>query len=273
MRLQPSLFSIHQPPPPPLRYRDIADALHQLALHLRKTNATLRIYDPYYCEGSVVLHLRALGFTTVYNRNEDFYARIAGPYSLLLLLLLLLLLRLALVTPLLPDASVPEFDVLVSNPPFSRRAPPLRTPPPPPHSHLSPRSSDHMARALQFAAACNRPWLLLLPDFVARKSYYKQLSHRVAAPWFIAPLHCMCAAGAVQLHCCAVMPLRRYTFAAPRTGNDGGSLVDATIRSVSSQGASVFAAPFQCVWFLQLHDAGDRPRPRRLRPPARCVLM
>ncbi len=52
--------------------------LHQLALHLGKSATTLRIYDPYYCEGSVVLHLRALGFTNVYNRNEDFYKRIAG---------------------------------------------------------------------------------------------------------------------------------------------------------------------------------------------------
>jgi hypothetical protein len=48
-----------------------------------------------------------------------------------------------------------------------------------------------MARALQFACSCSKPWLLLLPDFVARKSYYKQLAHAVAAPWFIGPLHCM----------------------------------------------------------------------------------
>jgi hypothetical protein len=60
------------------RYRDIADVLHQLALHTGNSNATLRLYDPYYCEGSVVLHLRALGFTNVYNRNEDFYTQISG---------------------------------------------------------------------------------------------------------------------------------------------------------------------------------------------------
>ena len=60
------------------RYRDIADVLHQLAVHAGKCSASLRIYDPYFCEGSVVLHLRALGFTNVYNRNEDFYAQISG---------------------------------------------------------------------------------------------------------------------------------------------------------------------------------------------------
>ncbi len=52
--------------------------LHLLALRLGKSNATLKIYDPYYCEGSVVLQLRSLGFSSVYNRNEDFYKRIAG---------------------------------------------------------------------------------------------------------------------------------------------------------------------------------------------------
>jgi len=60
------------------RYRDIADVLHQLAVHAGKCSTSLRIYDPYFCEGSVVLHLRALGFTNVYNRNEDFYAQISG---------------------------------------------------------------------------------------------------------------------------------------------------------------------------------------------------
>jgi hypothetical protein len=63
---------------PRCRYRDISDVLQQLALHLGKSSATLRIYDPYFCEGSVILHLRALGFSNVYNRNEDFYARAAG---------------------------------------------------------------------------------------------------------------------------------------------------------------------------------------------------
>jgi len=32
-----------------------------------------RIYDPYYCTGAVKTHLKSLGFTNVYNENEDFY--------------------------------------------------------------------------------------------------------------------------------------------------------------------------------------------------------
>lgn len=31
--------------------------------------------DPYYCAGGVVERLAALGFTNVYNRNEDCYAK------------------------------------------------------------------------------------------------------------------------------------------------------------------------------------------------------
>src|SRR4051812_17275892 len=47
--------------------------------------------------------------------------------------------------------SLPEFDVLVTNPPFS---------------------GDHMSRLLEFCAQRGKPWLLLLPDFVASKKYY-----------------------------------------------------------------------------------------------------
>ena len=50
--------------------------------------------DPYFCEGSVVRHLGKLGFTSVYNRNEDFYAVVAA-------------------------GRVPDHDVLVTNPPYS----------------------------------------------------------------------------------------------------------------------------------------------------------
>lgn len=35
-----------------------------------------------------------------------------------------------------------------------------------------PFSGDHMARALEFAAGCGKPWALLVPEFVAKKSYF-----------------------------------------------------------------------------------------------------
>jgi hypothetical protein len=46
---------------------------------------------------------------------------------------------------------LPGFDVLVTSPPYSR---------------------DHIERLLKFTRACGKPFLLLLPDYVHRKSYY-----------------------------------------------------------------------------------------------------
>ena len=65
-----------------------------VALALRKPKEKLRIYDPYFCEGSVAKHLARLGFTSVHNENEDFYA-------------------------VIEEGRVPEHDVLLTNPPYS----------------------------------------------------------------------------------------------------------------------------------------------------------
>ena len=75
-------------------YRDVEPLLFRLATALGKTKATLKIYDPFYAAGSVVTHLGRLGFTDVYNRNEDAYA-------------------------VAREGRTPPFDVLVTNPPFS----------------------------------------------------------------------------------------------------------------------------------------------------------
>ena len=71
-------------------YRDIAPLLELLSQKLGKQVA---IYDPYYCAGSMKQHLSALGFSDVYNENEDFYQTIE-------------------------QAKVPPHDVLITNPPF-----------------------------------------------------------------------------------------------------------------------------------------------------------
>ena len=75
-------------------YQDIEPFLFRVALALRKPKEKLRIYDPYFCEGSVAKHLARLGFTCVYNENEDFYAVVR-------------------------QGRVPEHDVLLTNPPYS----------------------------------------------------------------------------------------------------------------------------------------------------------
>eukprot|EP00038_Savillea_parva_P001081 m.101223 g.101223 ORF g.101223 m.101223 type:complete len:123 (-) comp10380_c0_seq2:1304-1672(-) len=59
-------------------YADVAPILEQMALSLGKTKETVRIYDPYFCAGGVKKHLNKLGFTHVYNENEDFYKMIAS---------------------------------------------------------------------------------------------------------------------------------------------------------------------------------------------------
>jgi hypothetical protein len=55
----------------PLRaYEDVAEVLSLLAKRLGKTPATLRLWDPYFCEGRAVRHLAALGFTSVHHENK-----------------------------------------------------------------------------------------------------------------------------------------------------------------------------------------------------------
>lgn len=79
---------------PRLAYEHLAPLLVQLAAQLGKRAADLAIYDPFYCAGSVVRHLNALGFVRVHNANEDFYARVRA-------------------------RDLPAFDVLVTNPPYT----------------------------------------------------------------------------------------------------------------------------------------------------------
>lgn len=78
----------------PIAYRHIAPILQLVAAVLNKSPKSLRIWDPYYCAGSVQRHLRAVGFPLVYNVNEDFYKVVAS-------------------------GQLPEHDVLLTNPPYT----------------------------------------------------------------------------------------------------------------------------------------------------------
>ena len=112
----------------PTAYEHIAPILELIARRLGKKKEDLMIYDPYFCAGSVVRHLNRLGFGNVYNKREDFYKVIA-------------------------DCRVPEFDVLLTNPPYS---------------------GDHFDKLLQFVVDKDRPSLMLLPDYFSNKSiHYK----------------------------------------------------------------------------------------------------
>lgn len=79
---------------PKQAYADVAPLLGQLCKLLGKSPGTLKIWDPFFCDGAVKRHLGQLGFSCVYNKCEDFYARV--------------------------DAhDYPEHDVIITNPPYS----------------------------------------------------------------------------------------------------------------------------------------------------------
>lgn len=59
-------------------YDDVIPILRWYADKIGKNCETLAIYDPYFCNGAVVKNLNNRGFKNVYNKNEDFYAVVAG---------------------------------------------------------------------------------------------------------------------------------------------------------------------------------------------------
>jgi hypothetical protein len=124
---------------------DLATGLDILASRLNKTRATLRLYDPFYCDGSVKDRWGTLGFTSVLHDKRDFYADVTA-------------------------GCVPDYDVLVTNPPYS---------------------SDHKERIVSFCASSGKPFCLLLPNYVATKLHYRTaISELVAsqcAPVYFVP--------------------------------------------------------------------------------------
>jgi hypothetical protein len=88
------------------------------------------LYDPYYCHGQTKRLLQnRLGFDNVQHEKRDFYRDIR-------------------------DGTVPPFDTLVTNPPYSDR---------------------HKEQCLEYCAATGKPFLLLMPCYVASKQYFKQI--------------------------------------------------------------------------------------------------
>lgn len=109
-----------------------------------------RVWDPYYCDGAAGRRLRALGFSGASNAAADFYATDAytGVVGR-------------------GDAAAGAFDVLATNPPYS---------------------GDHKRRCLEFALACERPFALLVPAYVAEKKYFADACAAAgAAPFFLGP--------------------------------------------------------------------------------------
>jgi len=125
-------------------YQHIESFLAGLANKLGKSRAELKIYDPYFCEGTMKRHLAKLGFTNVHNKNHDFY-------------------------DVVKNKKVPTHDVLITSPPYS---------------------VDHMQRLVEMMHTrkkpFNKPWMLLLPDFVHRKKYWNATLAE-ANPFYLVP--------------------------------------------------------------------------------------
>lgn len=112
----------------PLRaYEDILAVLDSICASTGKTKEQLVIYDPYYCKGRMVSYLQGLGYAQVINENRDFYKDVARK-------------------------TVPEYDVMVTNPPYS---------------------GEHKLKLLEYLRSAGKPSALLLPAYIATKSYWK----------------------------------------------------------------------------------------------------
>jgi hypothetical protein len=103
----------------------------------------LKIYDPYYCNGAVKRNFKELGFTQVHNEKQDAYRVWA-------------------------NNSEPEYQVLVTNPPYS---------------------DQHIPKLFQFITSQkfgDSPWFLLLPNWVHKKDYYKSATCEIR-PFYLVP--------------------------------------------------------------------------------------
>ena len=175
-------------------WRDIAPLLHRLAARLRVPADTLRLYDPFYCTGRCKELLQSLGFPSVHNCNEDFYALQAA-------------------------GAVPEYDVLCSNPPYTR---------------------DHLERVFTFAFSTHKPWMLLVPHYCARK------------PWFLSWLDAEAARGRIGARPAYLGPKTTpYIFTAPSLRQD--------VREKRGDALDVRAGKFQAIWFVSLGASHQAP--------------
>lgn len=133
-------------------YQHIQPVLQHISKQINVPPCQLRIWDPYYCDGTVKRHLSFLGFDNVINQNSDFYQRIQ-------------------------DNDIPPHDIIVTNPPYSE---------------------NHIEKLLHFVTTkSEKPFCLLMPNWVARKTEYKSLT------------------GDATDHLLYLSPIQPYTYTMP----------------------------------------------------------
>jgi len=182
-------------------YQHIAPLLQELASLLEKTPKTLSLYDAYYCNGSVKERLQSLGFPTVHHEKQDCYEVWKTGDGL------------------------PDFDVLVTNPPYS---------------------SNHMERMMQFVTAkttsaprtspsATMAWFMLAPQFLHKKDCYVQsLDQGYRSP--ITPFY--------------LVPKNRYIYEPPKG-----------FREKKESGTHKKSSPFISMWYIW---AGTAERTNKL---------
>lgn len=196
-------------------YQDVASFLETIAGQLGKTRETLNIFDPYYCEGSMKERLSSLGFKNVINEKRDFYERIR-------------------------NGTLPQFDVLVTNPPYS---------------------GDHMEKLLRFCTGeqCRRPWFLLMPNYVYTKDYYGEIfggsvggksSRSEAGAWKASKhanlVHPTTAGAVVQQ-----TPTRPPFYVTP-AGNR--RYLYTTPKGRRQEKSAKYTSPFPTFWYCQVYE-------------------
>jgi hypothetical protein len=118
----------------------------------KKKMTTMRIWDPYYCDGATKRHLQALGFKNVIHENKDFYKLIEH------------------------EATIPDHDVFLTNPPYSDD-----------HIERLLTFLNNNTNHDDNNVSSSTPFCLLLPNWVARKKEYKTLlSHKTV--FYVSPL-------------------------------------------------------------------------------------
>lgn len=177
-----------------------------MASKLGKTPAELSVYDPFYCQGSMVKRMQHCGFHNVYNKKEDFYEKQR-------------------------TKTVPEYDVLVTNPPYS---------------------GTHMRKLIQFVHASNKPYCLLVPNYVYMKDYYQEIVSPVAVTWEPGAVTPTVTKSTKQkAENFYIVPNKRYLYTTPNGRRQGKS--------------AKYTSPFPTFWYCNIgpnsRDPANPPNP------------
>lgn len=171
---------------PFIAYSDILPILEEMAKLEMKKKRKLVIYDPYFCNGAVVEHLQTLGFSKVYNRKEDAY-KTWDPND--------------------NSQPYPKYDVLVTNPPYSGNHP------------------ERLITHLQDERMRGKPWALLMPNYIYKKDFYKDLVSKISNLEAMQPFY--------------LVPKKRYVYTPPKH-----------FREKKVSDVHKKSSPFVSMWFI-----------------------